>query len=552
MAIKIIFKGSIMYHRGGGGLFKNLIFSVLVLSIPMGLLFYKLNTKQKDLAKYIEFLVAEKSKELETRKTVLKEFPSESTPRTWLDIQKKVKDSVVQVFSLVDAFNFEEPYKTPKQGAGAGSGFFIDAQGHIITNYHVVSQASSVKIQIPSFGRKQFDVDVVGVYPDKDVALLKLTLAACDEIAKELGKINYLNLGDSDYVLRTQEVLALGYPLGQERLKSTLGIVSGRERSGYIQITAPLNPGNSGGPSLDANGCVIGINFAGVVSAQNVGYIIPINEVKSALKDLKKLKLLRRPVLGCIFTVATEEIVRYLKNPEPGGWYIAEVFDNTILSKIGVKENDMLYEVNGYRLDLYGEMSVPWSEDKISVLDFLNRFTVGDDIYFVIYRKGERKDFHFKLDNEYLPPIRTIYPEYEKEEIDYEVIGGLVVMPLTMNHVAMFGERNFSLSKYIRPENQHEPALIITHVLPNSQAQNARILTSGSIIDEVNNKEVKTLEDFRRIVSECKLDDYLTIRTQDKMFAALSVNKIVADEDKISSRYFYIKSNLINNIVENR
>ncbi|MBD3273370.1 trypsin-like serine protease [Candidatus Dependentiae bacterium] len=537
-----------MYNRSSG-IFKNLFFSVLILSLPLGLFFYRLNTKHNDLARYVEFLVAQKGKELEKQKVESK-LSQELAPKTWLEVQKKVKDTVVQVFTLIDDFNWVQPYKTPKQGSSAGSGFFIDKQGHIVTNYHVVSQASSVKIQIPSFGRHQFDVDIIGVYPDKDVALLKLTKASYNDIIKGLGKISYLSLGDSDSVLRTQEVLALGYPLGQERLKSTLGIVSGRERSGFIQITAPLNPGNSGGPSLNKEGKVIGINFAIVSGAQNVGYIIPVNEIKSALRDMKKVKLLRRPVLGCIFTVATPEMVRYLGNPEPGGWYIAEVFEDTILHKIGIQEDDMLYEVNGYRLDLYGEMSVPWSEDKISVLDFLNRYTVGDDIYFVVYRNGERKDFHFKLDNKYLPPIRKIYPEYEPEEIGYEVFGGLVVMPLTLNHIAIFGEKNISLANYIRPENQHEPRLIITHILPNSQAQKARILTPGSIIEEVNGQEVKTLDDFRKVVSKCKQDEYLTIRTKDKMFAALSVQKIIADEDRLSSRYFYNKSDLVEKIVK--
>lgn len=539
-----------MYNRAGG-LFRNLFFSVLFLSIPLGLVFYRLNTKQNDMAKYVEFLVAQKGKELEQKQTKAKLLPEESNPKTWLGVQKQVKDTVVQVFTLIDDFNWVEPYKTPTQTASVGTGFFIDTLGYIVTNYHVISQASSVKIQIPSFGRHQFDVDVIGAYPDKDVALLKLTKVSYNDITKKLGKISYLSLGNSDSVLRTQEVLALGYPLGQERLKSTLGIVSGRERSGFIQITAPLNPGNSGGPSLDSDGKVVGINFAIISGAQNVGYIIPINEVKSALIDMKKVQLLRRPVLGCIFTVATPEITRYLGNPEPGGWYIAEVFENTILHKIGVKEDDMLYEVDGYRLDLYGEISVPWSEDKISVLDYLNRFTVGDKIHFVVYRKGERKYFEFELDNEYLPPIRKIYPEYEPEEIDYEVLGGLVVMPLTLNHIAIFGEHNISMTKYVRPENQYEEALIVTHILPNSQAQQSRIIHPGAIIEEVNGQEVKTLEDFRKIVSECKEDDYLTIRTKDKMFAALSVQKIIADEDRLASRYFYKKSDLIDKIVAN-
>lgn len=543
-------KRDFMYNRNV--FFNNIFFTALILMAPIGLFFYKLNTKQRNLEAYLEFLVAQKSEEILTEKKESKSklISNSSSPKTWLGVQKEVKDTVVQVFAMVDAFNWIEPYKTPKQGMGTGSGFFIDSDGYIVTNYHVVSQASSVKIQIPSFGRHQFDVDIIGVCPDKDVALLKLTEESLFDVKKELGMISFLPLGNSDAVLRTQEILALGYPLGQERLKSTLGIVSGRERSGFIQITAALNPGNSGGPSIDRDGKVVGINFAIAAGAQNIGYIIPINEIKSALQDMKKVKLIRKPILGCIFTVATTEMVKYLGNPEPGGWFIAEVFDNTILKKIGVKENDMLYEVNGYRLDIYGEMSVPWSEDKISILDFLNRFTVGDDIFLVVYRSGVRKDFHFKLDNNYLPPVRKIYPEFEKNEIDYEVIGGIVVMPLTLNHVAIFAERNPLMANFIRPEKQHDPALIITHVLPNSQAQKARIITSGSVIEEINGKKVKTLDEFRNAILKLDINDYLTIKTTDNMFAALSVQKIIQDEDRLASKYFYKKSELLRAILK--
>ncbi len=542
-----------MYYNGGSKRNWKTFFILLILIVSFGFAFYKYYQNQRNLEKYLRFLstqFSEKNKN-DPSKEDLSSLPDISAPKTWLDVQKKVKNTVVQVFAMIDNFNWVEPYKTPKQGGGVGSGFFIDNKGFIVTNYHVVSQASGVKVQIPAFGRKQFEVDVVGVCPDKDVALLKLKDRAFSEITKKLGSISYLNLGDSDAVLRTQEVLALGYPLGQERLKSTLGIVSGRESSGFIQITAPLNPGNSGGPSLDGDGNVVGINFAIISGAQNVGYIIPINEVKSALKDMRKIKLVRNPVLGCLFTVATPEIVKYFKNPEPGGWYIAEVFDNTILHSIGVKENDMLYEINGYKLDIYGEMSVPWSEDKISILDFLNRFTIGDDIYFVIYRNGKRKDFNFKLSNQYLPSVRTVYSEFEPNLIEYEVFGGLVVMPLTLNHVAIFAKGNVFLANYVKPEKQHEPALIITHILPNSQAQKARVLGSGVILKEINGKPVKTLNDFREIVGSLKQDDFMTIRTVDKMFAAFAVDKILKEEDLLSSRYFYKKSDLIEKIKSN-
>jgi serine protease Do len=348
-------------------------------------------------------------------------------------------------------------------------------------------------------------------------------------------------LGNSDLILRSQEVLALGYPLGQTRLKSTLGIVSGREH-GFIQITAPLNPGNSGGPALDTNGNVIGINSRGILEAQNVGYIIPINEVKSALKDLHKVKLLRKPTLGCIFTHATPEMTQYLGNPAGGGWFIAKVFEGTLLDNLGVKESDMLYQINGYDVDLYGDLNVPWSEDKVSLLEFLNRLMIGDTLNLVIYRQGKRKEFKVQFKHTYLPPVRMIYPEFEKSAIDYEVVGGMVVMPLSLNHVGTLIARSPGLVQYGKAELQHEPALIITTILPNSQASKARILQQGEIITAVNDQKVKTLADFRKALLKSKETRYITIRTEENFYAVLSVDKILKEEDMLAARYLFEKS----------
>ncbi len=467
---------------------------------------------------------------------------------TWLNVQKKVKDTVVQIFSHVSEFNLLEPYKTPEQREGAGSGFFVNDQGDIVSNYHVVAQASSVEIQIPSFGLERFDVEIIGVAPERDIALLRVTAEAQEKIKAKIGKIPYLSLGDSDNILRSQEVLAIGYPLGQSRLKSTLGIVSGRERlgnSGFIQITAPINPGNSGGPALNTAGEVIGINSCGVPGAQNVGYIIPINEVKSALKDLPSVKLLRKPTLGCLFTAATPEMVNYLKNPGDGGWYIAKVFKGTLFESVGIKEEDMLYEINGYRIDMYGDLDVPWSEDKASLFEFLNRLNVGDPLTFTIFRKGERKEFHFKFEPKFLPPIRMIYPEFEAEAIEYEVLAGMVIMPLTINHVLMLKNIAPDLVRFGKIEQQHEPALIVTNILPNSQAFKARILSPGEIIEQVNGIKVKSLADFRNAIKESIKTRYITLRTDDNFYAVLSVDKIVREEDMLSMRYFFKKSPLV-------
>jgi len=519
--------------------------------------FYSLFQQKLEYSRYQKTVHTQTATEKQKQAPLPQLPPSgKSTPAgTWLNVQRQVKDTVVQVFSQVCEFNWLEPYKTPEQGEGCGSGFFINENGDLITNYHVVSQASGIQIQIPTFGNERFDVKIIGVSPERDIALLTLTKDSREKIVKKIGAIPYLTLGDSDKILRSQEVLALGYPLGQTRLKSTLGIVSGRERLGifgYIQITAPINHGNSGGPALNINGEVIGINSLAVMEAQNVGYIIPIDEVKSALKDLYKITLLRRPRLGCGFTRASSELVSYLNNPSDGGWFIVKVFDNTLLKNVGIQENDMLYEFNGYQVDMYGDLNVPWSEDKVNLLEFLNRFKIGDEINMVIFRKGVRKTFNFKLEHNHLPPIRPIYPEFEPEATDYEVIGGMVVMQMNLNHVGLLipraPARASVLSCYGKDEKQQEPALIITHVLPNSQTYKAQILAAGEIITEINETPVKTLKDFRQAVKKSKKTRFLTVRTDEKFYCVLSVDKIVKDEDALVNCFFYEKSKLIKEI----
>lgn len=533
---------------------KIIILLITAVALLAGVFTFHFYRKSKDFASYEKLVTLEKKLNSDKEVKVLpSRVISSKTGKTWLDVQKDVKDTVVQVFSQTSEVNLLEPYKTPSQNEGAGSGFFINAEGDFVTNYHVIAQALSVQIQIPSFGLERFDAEIIGVSPERDIALLKLTADSRQKIKQKLKEIPFLVLGDSDEILRSQEVLALGYPLAQFRLKSTLGIVSGRERHGafgYIQITAPLNPGNSGGPSLNVDGDVIGINTASIVDAQNVGYIIPINEVKNALVDLYKVKLLRRPTLGCLFAASTSELVDYLGNPGEGGWYVVKVFDKTLLHDVGIQDGDMLYEINGYKVDMYGEMNVPWSEDKISLFELLNRFKIGDRLSFLIYRKGQRKVFNFNLELKYTPPVRIVYSEFEPEMTDYEVIGGMVVMQLMLNHVSKLIQTSPSLMKYMRSDILHDPALIVTHLLPNSQARKTRILRPGDIITEINGEKVETLADFRKAVKKSAGSGYLTITTDEKLYAVLSVEKILRDEDMLSSRFFYKKSKLLDEIAQ--
>lgn len=471
-----------------------------------------------------------------------------SKSEVWRPIQNQVKDTVVQVFSQIAQFDLLQPYKTPAQGSATGTGFFINDQGYLITNAHVVDQAVTMWIQIPSLGKRIIDVNVVGVSPDRDVALLRVADNELESLRKELGAIPFLPLGDSDLVQRSDEIMALGYPLGQQSLKSTTGVISGREHR-YIQMSAPINPGNSGGPSLNIYGEVVGINAAGITTAQNVGYIIPINDLKLVLPDLYKTKLLRKPFLGVLFNNASDELTAFLGNPKPGGCYVVEVVKNSTLAKAGVQRGDMIYELNGYTVDIFGEMSVPWSEDKLSLVDYVGRLSLGQDISLTVYRNGERKELSVTFSAGERPAIRKVYPGYE--ELDYEVFAGMVVMPLTINHIQIMGNAAPGLSHYAEMDKQVNPALVITHIFPSSHVYRSRTLAVGSTIKEVNGQLVHTLEDLRKALKDGAKNTFLTVkasdnvtRSTDNIFVALEMDKVLQQEPKMAHNYKYPLSNI--------
>ncbi len=461
----------------------------------------------------------------------------------WRPIQDSVKDTVVQVFSQIAEFDFLQPYKTPTQFTAYGSAFFINEEGDMISNAHVVNQARALWIQIPSLGKQIIDIEVVSVSPERDIALLRLTPESKAKVRAQLGKIPHLKLGNSDNVFRSDEVMALGYPLGQQALKSTTGVISGRERS-MIQMSAPLNPGNSGGPTLNKRGEVIGINTAIVAEAQSVGYFIPINDLEAIKPDLYKVKLLRKPYLGVLFNNASEQLTEYLGNPEPGGCYVAEVVKDSTLFKAGIERGDMLYQINGHKIDIYGEMKVPWSEDKISLIDYVGRLRIGEDVNIVAYRKGKRKEVSVKFSHTELPSVREVYPGYEP--IDYEVFGGMVLMQLTFNHIQIMKNNIPGLMKYVELINRSEPILLITHIFPNSQIHRSRALTVGATISQVNGVPVHSLDEFRKVIKNSVHETFLTVlatdnlsRTSDNILVALSMDKVIQEEPQLSQDFRY-------------
>lgn len=458
---------------------------------------------------------------------------SASSCQLWLRLQKNLQNTVVQLFVTNAEHNILQPYKTPQQGRCTGSAFIINDQGEMITNAHVVNGSTCIMAQITAFGKHQFEVDLVGLMPEKDFALVKFRQDDVDMIIKTLGKMPFLPLGDSDGVMRSQEIIALGYPLGQQSLKSTTGVVSGRE-GGSIQISAAINPGSSGGPSVDCCGNVIGINSSGIMAAQNVGYVIPINDIKLFLNDLRAGGLVRKPYLGLYQSIGTEELLKALGNPLPGGTYVVDVFTDSPLYG-QMKPGDMIYEINGIPVDLYGEMIVPWSEDKISTSEYISRLAVGQKVSMTVYRKGKKMNFECTFDRKKLAPIRQVFTEYE--ELPFEAFGGYVVMPFMLNHLQFLLPVIPTLVKYGEEKNQGEPLLVVTHVMQDSPAYRARLHIAGSILKKVNGIDVKTLDDLQKALLHS--GEIITIETTDNILIALSKEKVLKSERSLASIFGY-------------
>lgn len=469
----------------------------------------------------------------------------------WRPIQNQIKDTVVQVFSQIAEYDWIQPFRTPSQYGARGSGFFITDEGHLVTNAHVVNEAVAIWIQIPSLGKRLIDVEIVGICPERDLALLRVVQKDRKIIRQELGAIPFLELGDSDSVRRADEALAVGYPLGQS-LKSTTGIISGREQ-GLIQTSTPINPGSSGGPLINHEGKVIGINSSGIVSAQNVGYAIPINDLKIILPAIDDQIIVRKPFLGILSSKGNDHLTTMLGNPLPGGCYVVEVLKNSPLDQVGVKADDMIYEINGHQLDVYGELSVPWSEEKVSVTDYLSRLAAGTKIHMVVYRQGKRLEFSVSIDHRDVTPIRKFYPWHET--VDYEVFAGMVIMPLTINHMEIMAESVPGLRMYAIPNFQTDPVLVITHIFPNSEVARLRVASAGFTINEVNGCPVKTIDEFRRALMLSADTGLFVMRITDQVNRAssnipvvLPIEDVVRETFDLAEMYHYPTSPIVDEL----
>lgn len=468
---------------------------------------------------------------------------------------EKSSSAVVQVRTCNLHFDWIHPYRAAAQSYASGTAFFINEEGHLITNAHVIRDSCFTQIAIPGCGKEFFTVDVLGMSPDLDVALLKIQDKDKEKVMNVLDNIPFLLLGDSDKIGLSEKITVLGYPLACNTVRCTDGCFAGLEYSNMhslLHITANINPGNSGGPAIDNNGNVIGIVVSKRVGTELIGYAIPINNAKSIINLLQHTQLYNVPRLYIKGNYVSDELCESLDNPKTGGLFISQISEFSLLYKAGIRSGDMLHALihgeTAYMIDRYGEVEVSWSNDPVPLFAIYHRLPHNEPIKYIAYRNGKRISGEIIIKHQQLPTIKERFPIFE--EIDYEVFGGLVMMELTTNHIPYFySKKNAASHPWIfecTDLNSMGNRIIITDILGGSPAFDARILSPGSIIKKINGVEVFTLDDVRNAIKLSKGQKFVTVEEYYSGFLmALSIEKICATEKKLAEQYRFNPSSLI-------
>jgi S1-C subfamily serine protease len=302
------------------------------------------------------------------------------------------------LFGVPDNMQQNQNGTTEKQEIGGGSGFFVSADGYIVTNNHVISD-STAEYTVMTNNMKKYTAKILASDSSLDVAILKVD-----------GKdFPFLSFADSDTIKLGQTAIAIGNVLAEYQNSISMGIVSGLSRSitagdgggsseqldGVIQTDAAINPGNSGGPLLDIRGYVIGVNVAIENGAENIGFALPSNTVKTIADSVMKNGEIVKPYLGVRYTQITETVKKENNLTVDYGVIVSKgdtadslaVIPGSPADKAGIEENDIILEVDGVKLD-----------NNKSLVSIIRQKEVGQTVTLKIIHNGETKDVKVQLE----------------------------------------------------------------------------------------------------------------------------------------------------------
>ena len=357
----------------------------------------------------------------------------------------------------------------PRQ-AIRGSGFLISPDGYILTNNHVVDGAAKVTVKIGE--NSEFKAKVIGTDPDSDVAVIKI----------ETSNQPYLEFADSDTLEVGEWVIAIGNPLGLSHTV-TAGIVSAKGRSmhgqlaryeDFIQTDAAINFGNSGGPLLNLDGRVVGINTAIVSSTGGnvgIGLAIPINMAKNVYNQLVAKGTVERGFLGVVIQDLNGDLAKSFSLKETKGVLISEVTKGSAAEKSGLKAGDVVVEIEGQPVERSNEL-----QNRIGMKK------PGAKVKVIVLREGNRREFMVELGEKPTKEKLAAGKSQTMEDL------GLTVQNLTDDLAERFGYEGLS-------------GVIVTAVEAGSLAELSGI-SQGTLIMEVDRKPVKNTKEFREAIEE--------------------------------------------------
>lgn len=370
-----------------------------------------------------------------------------------------------------DRFFGEKQNQQPKRGMG--SGFVIDKEGHILTNYHVIEGADEIVVMLEDNGKeKEYTATLIGSDSKTDIALVKINREPGDTT-----EFPFLELGSSEHLEVGEWVVAIGNPFGLSHTV-TVGVVSALGRSigagpydEFIQTDASINPGNSGGPLINIEGQVIGINTA-IISGNTggnvgIGFAIPINIAKGILKDLKETGSVTRGWLGVMIQKITPELEKSFGLNQSEGALVGDVIPDGPAAKGGILRGDVITKFNN---QVVREM-----EDLPKIVAATNP---GSAVDVEVIREGARKVLRVTIevlkDSQEVVVAKADPLGLQVQDITEELAQGLKLQDLD--------------------------GVLVSDVAAGNAASEAGI-RRGDVISEMNRAPVKDVGDYQKLLA---------------------------------------------------
>jgi S1-C subfamily serine protease len=404
------------------------------------------------------------------------------------------------------------PFQIIDHSASSGTAFFFD-KNLLLTCHHCVEDSIKLFISAPNVSKKQYAAEVIAIIPQLDIALLR-----CNDFEHEH---TILELGDSDEIKSLDQVVALGFPMDSDSLKYTKGIISGKQYE-YLQTDASINPGNSGGPLLFQNK-VIGINSHKITNAENMGFSVPINFFKkwyNYIQEKEKIDtlpvIIRLPSIDVFYSTMNESSIEFLNNKHKdkadSGILITQTINNVF------QQGDLITKINNDSIDNFG--SVKWGDATVSVGKYLINFIVGEKIFFEGIRDGTKFTTMIDVQNTKSLATNSVYTPFE--EYQYIVIGGMVIMELTSNHIDLIFSETikdiFRMALKIEERTKLGKTFFISRILNGSKIISLDNIDTGDIILNINKQELSSFDDVINAIKSPHEDHLILYLKSDSVF----------------------------------